>query len=1539
MDVSQFADSKGVKTALEAAALAAANTALRNARVITPYLTPQQTKNLQELFGGSQLRFEPKDNWSHPVQRVVHDALEAYVRRAAGSDCLEVGAHPRSINKYRVSHRCFLPPVGRDEQRWQVAPRRGLCNIIRKALRNGVRTAKEFCQLGFQVCSVKAEVGVALYSLHDMRPADVACAMARHGMRTLYVVLHLPEEALLPPGVYTNKFYGVVNTKDRTIVTYADDTCAGYIHKTAVLREWVRATGVAGRHPMLVERVKSIGCHFVLLCTATDPMPMPYTPYPRTESVYVRNVYGPALAAGLFTPRCCVDAMFYAVPRRVWQRLMMFGTTLDDDAFCCSRLLTYLRGISTKVTVGNVVANEGWQPEEQQLTAVAIAAYLTVCHQRWVRTQGISRGVRRLQAEHAQSFWFKVWEMFTNTGTVPGYSAGFYRQLATWISAGLVIDHERKVFDARAKCGCCCACGKPGQREPCTCLEDIPEGGHGIVKVKHWPVRPAGASNVSRWKTVRVRADSVQDLIQPGGWAFVPTLRELAARALTFPPRPPPGTLLCRTNPRGMHVPLEPSAPPLPSPTPALPRPTGPVVETDAGSMCSMPPLEDEEPAIATVAVADRGETLGAAAEQVAPGRRGYEELLHVTPAGAMVVVGNILDATTTWRVNPANASHSPGGGLCGMFHRRWPHLWPVSGAVVDAPSGPVIFQDGPPATIHAPGPDYRQGPQPEALRAVYRVVHQATGTVACPLISAGIYRAPIEESYRAWEASARSGDLLYVQRSLVTTLRELCLGAKPVGRLVVDKGIADMVNYGLQTEPAPYGDIVAGLAVEPYEKTYTMIAGVPGSGKSTGVNAKGAVVVAPTKQLARDWMRRGATALTPHIAAAAGPTGRVIVDEAFAIPPHLLAAAVRNAETLLLLGDPKQIPALDFDDRKLCAAIDLRLQPTVWRNVTHRCPWDVCKFLQADYPGMTTTSRVIRSVVFTGEQIGQKIVFTQIAKQCNPGSITVHEAQGSTYSQVTVIATLDARGLIASSRAHAIVALTRHTDRCSVIDRAGMLAEIGVTDAMFNNIELQLVTPEASVPAGVVRMADEVVNGELGLPPAPTDVASALTAEAIGHEPLDVAAVNPPGPALEQGLLYMPERLDGKDEVVKLMLSDTVHCRLSAPTSRLAVINTLVGRYGRATKITDAPVELMDTVEGFWRGIAPLQPTTIEYGEMCRALLDKGQDGSLIVALDLCDKECSRITFFQKDCAKFTLEEVVQHGKVGQGISAWPKTLCALFGPWFRAIEKQLVSNLPPGYFYGDLYTESDLHRAVLCASADQSVFENDFSEFDSTQNNVSLGLECDIMARFGMPSWMIQLYHLVRSYWILVAPKEALRGCWKKHSGEPGTLLWNTVWNMTVLHHVYEFDNPTVLCFKGDDSVVVCDGVTSRPTGAQLVADCGLKMKDKIGPVGVFSNLLVFPGAGVVKDVLRQWGRLTEKNWGPGSDRMADLEQACRDFVSGVLVEGKEALTVQLVASYYGVETGLIEVVFGALKACAEGREDLMTVRLPVLNLAKED
>ncbi|MDC5644468.1 hypothetical protein OFN05_17465, partial [Acinetobacter baumannii] len=180
--------------------------------------------------------------------------------------------------------------------------------------------------------------------------------------------------------------------------------------------------------------------------------------------------------------------------------------------------------------------------------------------------------------------------------------------------------------------------------------------------------------------------------------------------------------------------------------------------------------------------------------------------------------------------------------------------------------------------------------------------------------------------------------------------------------------------------------------------------------------------------------------------------------------------------------------------------------------------------------------------------------------------------------------------------------------------------------------------------------------------------------------------------------------------------------------------------------------------------------------------------------------------------------------------------------------------------------------------------VFENDFSEFDSTQNNFSLGLECVVMEECGMPQWLIRLYHLVRSAWILQAPKESLKGFWKKHSGEPGTLLWNTVWNMAIIAHCYEFRDFRVAAFKGDDSVVLCSDYRQSRNAAALIAGCGLKLKVDYRPIGLYAGVVVAPGLGPLPDVVRIAGRLFAKNLGPGPERAAQLRFAVRDFLRGL-------------------------------------------------------
>nr|QBP05413.1 polyprotein [Hepatitis E virus] len=1695
MEAHQFIKAPGITTAIEQAALAAANSALANAVVVRPFLSRVQTEILINLMQPRQLVFRPEVLWNHPIQRVIHNELEQYCRARAGR-CLEVGAHPRSINDNpNVLHRCFLRPVGRDVQRWYSAPTRGpAANCRRSALRGLPPVDRTYCFDGFSSCSFAAETGVALYSLHDLWPADVAEAMARHGMTRLYAALHLPPEVLLPPGTYHTTSYLLIHDGDRAVVTYEGDTSAGYNHDVSILRAWIRTTKIVGNHPLVIERVRAIGCHFVLLLTAApEPSPMPYVPYPRSTEVYVRSIFGPGGSPSLFPSACSTKSTFHAVPVHIWDRLMLFGATLDDQAFCCSRLMTYLRGISYKVTVGALVANEGWNASEDALTAVITAAYLTICHQRYLRTQAISKGMRRLELEHAQKFITRLYSwLFEKSGRdyIPGRQLQFYAQCRRWLSAGFHLDPRVLVFDESVPCRCrtflkkvtgkfCCFMKWLGQE--CTCFLEPAEGllgdqGHdneayegsevdqaepahldvsgtyavhgrqlealyralniphdiaarasrltATVELVASPDRlecrtvlgnktfrttvvdgahleangpeeyvltfdasrqsmGAGSHNLTYELTpaglqVRISSNGLDctATFPPGGApsaapgevaAFCSALyrynRFTQRHSLTgglwlhpegllgiFPPFSPghlwesanpfcgEGTLYTRTwSTSGFSSDFSPPEAAASAPAAILEgpsRPTPPVSD-----IWVLPPTP-EEPRADVVPAPPVSEPVRSPGpnESKAPVRKPptppspqTRRLLYTYPDGAKVYAGSLFESNCDWLVNASNPGHRPGGGLCHAFYQRYPESFHSTEFIMR--DGLAAYTLTPRPIIHAVAPDYRVEQNPKRLEAAYRETCSRLGTAAYPLLGAGIYQVPVSLSFDAWERNHRPGDELYLTDPAANWF-EANKPTQPA--LTITEDTARTANLALEIDAATeVGRACAGCTVSPGIVHYQFTAGVPGSGKSRSIQQGDVdVVVVPTRELRNSWRRRGFAAFTPHTAARVTTGRRVVIDEAPSLPPHLLLLHMQRASSVHLLGDPNQIPAIDFEHAGLVPAIRPELAPTSWRHVTHRCPADVCELIRGAYPKIQTTSRVLRSLFWNEPAIGQRLVFTQAAKAANPGAITVHEAQGATFTETTIIATADARGLIQSSRAHAIVALTRHTEKCVILDAPGLLREVGISDTIVNNFflaggEVGHHRPSV-IPRGNPGQNLETLQA---FPPSCQISAYHQLAEELGHRPAPVAAVLPPCPELEQGLLYMPQELTVSDSVLVFELTDIVHCRMAAPSQRKAVLSTLVGRYGRRTKLYEAAhSDVRESLARFIPTIGPVRATTCELYELVEAMVEKGQDGSAVLELDLCNRDVSRITFFQKDCNKFTTGETIAHGKVGQGISAWSKTFCALFGPWFRAIEKEILTLLPPNIFYGDAYEES-VFAAAVSGAGSCMVFENDFSEFDSTQNNFSLGLECVIMEECGMPQWLIRLYHLVRSAWILQAPKESLKGFWKKHSGEPGTLLWNTVWNMAIIAHCYEFRDFRVAAFKGDDSVVLCCDYRQSRNAAALIAGCGLKLKVDYRPIGLYAGVVVAPGLGVLPDVVRFAGRLSEKSWGPGPERAEQLRLAVCDFLRGLTNVAQ--VCVDVVSRVYGVSPGLVHNLIGMLQTVADGKAHYTEIVKPVLDL----
>nr|QSD99279.1 ORF1 protein [Hepatitis E virus] len=1682
MEAHQFIKAPGITTAIEQAALAAANSALANAVVVRPFLSRVQTEILINLMQPRQLVFRPEVLWNHPIQRVIHNELEQYCRARAGR-CLEVGAHPRSINDNpNVLHRCFLRPVGRDVQRWYSAPTRGpAANCRRSALRGLPPVDRTYCFDGFSRCSFAAETGVALYSLHDLWPADVAEAMARHGMTRLYAALHLPPEVLLPPGTYHTTSYLLIHDGDRAVVTYEGDTSAGYNHDVSILRAWIRTTKIVGDHPLVIERVRAIGCHFVLLLTAApEPSPMPYVPYPRSTEVYVRSIFGPGGSPSLFPSACSTKSTFHAVPVHIWDRLMLFGATLDDQAFCCSRLMTYLRGISYKVTVGALVANEGWNASEDALTAVITAAYLTICHQRYLRTQAISKGMRRLEVEHAQKFITRLYSwLFEKSGRdyIPGRQLQFYAQCRRWLSAGFHLDPRVLVFDESVPCRCrtflkkavgkfCCFMKWLGQE--CTCFLEPAEGlvgdhGHDNEAYEGSEVDQAEPAHLDVSGTYAVHGRQLEALYRAlniphdiaarasrltatvelvagpdrlecrtvlGNKTFRTTVvdgahlesngpeqyvlsfdasrqamgagphslsYELTPAGLqvkissngldctaTFPPGGAPsaapgevaafcsalyrynrftqrhsligglwlhpegllgifppfspghlwesanpfcgeGTLYTRTwSTSGFSSDFSPpeAAVAAPAATPGLCHPTPPVSDI----WVLPPPSEEFQVDTAPASPAPEPAQPSSPAGPKAPVRKPptpppprTRRLLYTYPDGAKVYAGSLFESDCDWLVNASNPGHRPGGGLCHAFYQRYPESFHPTEFIMR--DGLAAYTLTPRPIIHAVAPDYRVEHNPKRLEAAYRETCSRRGTAAYPLLGSGIYQVPVSLSFDAWERNHRPGDELYLT-DLAATWFEANKPTQPA--LTITEDAARTANLALEIDAATeVGRACAGCAVSPGVVHYQFTAGVPGSGKSRSIQQGDVdVVVVPTRELRNSWRRRGFAAFTPHTAARVTTGRRVVIDEAPSLPPHLLLLHMQRASSVHLLGDPNQIPAIDFEHAGLVPAIRPELAPTSWWHVTHRCPADVCELIRGAYPKIQTTSRVLRSLFWNEPAIGQKLVFTQAAKAANPGAITVHEAQGATFTETTIIATADARGLIQSSRAHAIVALTRHTEKCVILDAPGLLREVGISDVIVNNFFLAGGEVGHHRPSVIPRgNPDQNLATLQAFPPSCQISAYHQLAEELGHRPAPVAAV------------FMPQELTVSDSVLVFELTDIVHCRMAAPSQRKAVLSTLVGRYGRRTKLYEAAhSDVRESLARFIPTIGPVQATTCELYELVEAMVEKGQDGSAVLELDLCNRDVSRITFFQKDCNKFTTGETIAHGKVGQGISAWSKTFCALFGPWFRAIEKEILALLPPNIFYGDAYEES-VFAAAVSGAGSSMVFENDFSEFDSTQNNFSLGLECVVMEECGMPQWLIRLYHLVRSAWILQAPKESLKGFWKKHSGEPGTLLWNTVWNMAIIAHCYEFRDFRVAAFKGDDSVVLCSDYRQSRNAAALIAGCGLKLKVDYRPIGLYAGVVVAPGLGTLPDVVRFAGRLSEKNWGPGPERAEQLRLAVCDFLRGLTNVAQ--VCVDVVSRVYGVSPGLVHNLIGMLQTIADGKAHFTETVKPVLDL----
>nr|AMQ23297.1 RNA-dependent RNA polymerase [Mangifera indica latent virus] len=222
-----------------------------------------------------------------------------------------------------------------------------------------------------------------------------------------------------------------------------------------------------------------------------------------------------------------------------------------------------------------------------------------------------------------------------------------------------------------------------------------------------------------------------------------------------------------------------------------------------------------------------------------------------------------------------------------------------------------------------------------------------------------------------------------------------------------------------------------------------------------------------------------------------------------------------------------------------------------------------------------------------------------------------------------------------------------------------------------------------------------------------------------------------------------------------------------------------------------------------------PSIETTFRHNNIChiveRALLDmvsKNYEGQMDMEFTV----NSRVYRFQlKDIEKPFKEPFVKPMKSGQGILAWSKEAHVKFMIAFRVINAIMLDSMKPNVVYDNTYSEDTFVEKINAAMQDvPSVAINgiiDATACDSGQSRFTQLIERRIYQRLGLSEFMLDWYFSFREHYIMQSKFVRASMVNVKTSGEPGTLLGNTILMGAMLNAMLRGQGPMAMAIKGDD------------------------------------------------------------------------------------------------------------------------------------------
>jgi len=265
----------------------------------------------------------------------------------------------------------------------------------------------------------------------------------------------------------------------------------------------------------------------------------------------------------------------------------------------------------------------------------------------------------------------------------------------------------------------------------------------------------------------------------------------------------------------------------------------------------------------------------------------------------------------------------------------------------------------------------------------------------------------------------------------------------------------------------------------------------------------------------------------------------------------------------------------------------------------------------------------------------------------------------------------------------------------------------------------------------------------------------------------------------------------------------------------------------------------------------------TIHYANYMSALQEK------CLPPELLQKELDEFSFFIDFFAKRQAKPDIRHFydtrmKASQGVSAFQKHVNALLSSYSRQTTEALLDILLPNVVIATNRSDAELGTYIGQIISDSDVlddnnFANDFSEYDSSQYALSPMANSLFMSMFYAPNFVIDIYLSMRLKWRLNDAMVKFYGSQKMHSGEPFTLIGNTLFGMLIIARAIEYDRLTYAVFKGDDSALNGLNVRFRADALNWTTSRGLQMKDEYPPFMEFASFILTK-FGFFPDVLRK-------------------------------------------------------------------------------------